>query len=356
MAQRITSSDTLEAAVLGGALLGGGGGGTIKEGLHLGRLALERGGPLLANPNELPPYGTLLTVSAVGSPSAPDQFVSIDQYVAAVERFVDIFEIDVAGLITNENGGMATVNGWLQSAALGIPVVNVPCNGRAHPTGAMGSMGLDAHPEYVSRQVAVGGDEDRRLQVEVSVAATLHASAQMIREAAVAAGGLVAVARNPVTVRYALEHGAPRAITEAIELGRLLQTDRPPAQRAKACAERLGGEIIHRGTVGGKRLESRGGFDVGQLTIGDYELTLWNEYMTLEKSGRRLGTFPDLIATLSTESARPLSSAEVRPGDEVFLLWAPGESLILGAGMRRPELFEIVEEVVGKKIISYVFE
>ncbi|MFQ5855883.1 MAG: DUF917 family protein [Anaerolineae bacterium] len=355
MVQRITSSDTLEAAVLGGALLGGGGGGGIEEGLHLGRLALERGGPLLADPDELPPDGILLTVSAVGAPSAPDRSVSPEQYVAAVESFLDVFKIDVAGLITNENGGMATVNGWLQSAVLGIPVADVPCNGRAHPTGVMGSMGLDAEPQYVSRQVAVGGNEVQGRQVVVSVEAALRVSAQLIRDAAVAAGGLVAVARNPVSVRYALEHGAPGAIAKAVELGRLLQPNAPPSQRAKACAERLGGQIIHRGTVSDKRLESRGGFDVGWLRIGDYELTLWNEYMTLEQGGQRLGTFPDLIATLSAASARPLSTAEIRPGDEVFLLWAPRDHLILGAGMRRPELFQVVEKAVGKEIIAHVF-
>lgn len=355
MAQRITSSDTLEAAVLGGALLGGGGGGGIEEGRRLGKLALERGGPLLADPDELPPDGILLTVSAVGAPSAPDKAVSPEQYVAAVQRFGDIFDLEIAGLITNENGGMATINGWLQSAALDIPVVDAPCNGRAHPTGPMGSMGLDADPEYVSRQVAIGGDPSRGQQVEASVAASLPTAAQMIREAAVAAGGLVAVARNPVTVSYAREHAAPGAIAEAIELGRLLLSDTPAAERAESCADYLGGQVLHRGVVGAKQLESRGGFDVGRLTIDDYELTLWNEYMTLDRSGERLGTFPDLIATLATDTALPLSSVEVQPGDEVLLLWAPRECLILGAGMRQPALFEAVEDVVSKEIISYVF-
>lgn len=356
MTQRITSFETVEAAVLGGALLGGGGGGSIEEGQRLGRLTLQRGGPLFVEPHELPPEGILLTVSAVGAPSAPEHFVAPDQYAAAVEHLMDIFGIeDVAGLITNENGGAATVNGWLQSATLGIPVVDLACNGRAHPTGVMGSMGLDADPQYISQQVAMGGDRDRGREVLVAVQAALQTAADLVRQAAVAAGGLVAVARNPVTVRYALEHGAPGAITQAIELGRLLQADTPAAQRVAACAERLEGQVIYQGTVSRKELETRGGFDVGRLWVDDYELTFWNEYMTVEKQGRRLATFPDLIATLTLDAARPLSSAEVQPGDEVFLLWAPHDRLLLGASMRRPELFKVVEEVVDKEIIPYVF-
>lgn len=356
MAQRITSLETLEAAVLGGALLGGGGGGGIAEGRRLGELALERGGPLLADPDEVPSEGVLLTVSAVGAPSAPEKAVSPDQYVSAVKRFNDIFDIEVAGLITNENGGMATINGWLQSAVLNLPVVDAPCNGRAHPTGPMGSMGLDADSNYVSKQVAIGGDASRGRQVEVSIGASLEVAAQMIREAAVAAGGLVAVARNPVTADYALVHAAPGAIREAIQLGQLLTSDDPPSERAEACADHLGGQVLHRGVVAAKKLESRGGFDVGRLEIDNYELTLWNEYMTLERDGQRLGTFPDLIATLAVETAIPVSSAEIRPGDEVFVVWAPRKRLILGAGMRRRNLFKIVEDVVGKDIVSFVFQ
>lgn len=357
MAERIRSRSILEAAVLGGALLGGGGGGGIEEGRRLGGLALERGGPRLAELDEVPPDGVLLTVSAVGAPSAREKAVSPEQYVAAVKRFQAIFETEIAGLITNENGGAATVNGWLQSAALDVPLVDAPCNGRAHPTGAMGSMGLDGDAGYVSQQVAIGGDASRGRQVEVSVAAPLPTAAQVVRDAAVAAGGLVAVARNPVTADYALVHAAPGAIRAAIELGQLLlDSDTPPSDRAEACAARLGGKVIHRGSVRAKQLESRGGFDVGRLMIDDYELTLWNEYMTLERGGERLGTFPDLIATLAAETGVPVSSAEVDVGDEVLLLWAPRQRLILGAGMRRPNLLKVVEDVVGKDIISFVFQ
>ncbi|MCZ7570482.1 MAG: DUF917 family protein [Ardenticatenaceae bacterium] len=355
MAQRINSYELLEAAVLGGALLGGGGGGLMQDGLALGNQALEHGGPLLIDPEELPPDSILLTVSAVGAPSAPNRFVSPQHYVRAVEYFSRVFEMRVDGLIANENGGLATINGWLQSAALGIPVVDAPCNGRAHPTGLMGSMGLDAIPEYISRQVAIGGASTRGAEIVVAVEGGVQSTSTLIRAAAVTAGGLVAVARNPVTVQYTIENGAPKAIAQALQLGRLLQVDASPSSRVEACAEQLRGRIIDRGIVTEKNLANRDGFDVGSLRIDKYELTFWNEYITLEYLHERIGTFPDLIATLSAKTGNPLTTAEIRPGDEVFLLWAPRDSLILGQGMHRPGLFQAVEEAIAKPVIPYVF-
>lgn len=349
--ERLTDRRLLESAVLGGAVLGGGGGGSVNEGLRLGALALERGGPLLASPEELDGRTMVVTVSCVGSPSAPRRRVAPEQYISAIRRLTAAFGLEVGGLISNEMGGAATVNGWLQSAALGLPIVDAPCNGRAHPTGAMGSMGLDGDPNYVSLQAAVGGWPE----VAVTVAAPLPEASWVVRQAAVAAGGLVAVARNPVPLEYALQNGAPGAVRQSIALGELLLSPAPPGMRVERAAELLGGEILARGAVEEKELESRGGFDVGRLRVTGWELTVWNEYMTVERDGDRRATFPDLIATLDAETAWPMTSAEVTPGHEVYLLTAPRERLILGAGMRRAGLLREIEEAVGKPILPYVF-
>jgi hypothetical protein len=55
---------------------------------------------------------------------------------------------DVAAVMANESGAAATVNGWYQGARAGLPVLDCPANGRAHPTGQMGSLNLDLVPGY----------------------------------------------------------------------------------------------------------------------------------------------------------------------------------------------------------------
>jgi DUF917 family protein len=346
----------VRTAAYGGAVLGGGGGGEIEGGLRLGRLALEAGRPRLVTLDEMDEKACLVTVSAVGAPAAADKYLEPMHYVRALELLTAHLPSPVAGLITNENGGMATLNGWFQSAVTGLPVVDAPCNGRAHPTGLMGAMGLNAVAGYVSRQAAVGGDPDTGRHVQIYVEGSLAAASQMVRQAAIEAGGLVAVARNPVTAAYVREHGAPGALQQALEVGRAFLGAAGPLEASEAVCRVLGGEVVCRSRVVGLTLRTDGGFDVGTVDLeGGCSLTFWNEYMTLEKDGQRLATFPDLITTLSASEARPIGSAELRVGDDLLVVRVPRKNLRLGGGMQQPELFRAAERAVGEELIRYSF-
>ncbi len=351
----VVYGEVVQAAAYGGALLGGGGGGSIEEGMHLGNLAVEVGRPHLVDLDELDDDALIVTVSAVGAPAAADQYVEPMHYVQALLLLLEHLETPVVGLITSENGGLSSLNGWFQSAVTGIPVVDAPCNGRAHPTGAMGSMGLDGVDGYVSQQAAVGGDPGAHRHVRLYAEGSLESVARLVRQAAVEAGGLVAVARNPVTVAYARENAAPGALRQAIEVGKSLLGAENPLDAARSACSLLGGELVCRTVVEKVALQTEGGFDTGLVELGGYDLTFWNEYMTLEHQGKRLATFPDLIATLSADEIRPLTSAEVKEGQEVLLIRVPKEKLCLGAGMRRPGLFRVAEKAVGKEMVRYVF-
>jgi hypothetical protein len=351
--------DLVEAAVMGGCLLGGGGGGSMEEGRRIGRLAVETGLPRIVTPEELPPDAVVVTVSAVGAPAAPDQFCTPMHYVRAV-RLLSEGGLKIGGLITSENGGHASVNGWFQSAVLDIPVVDAPCNGRAHPMGTMGSIGLHRLEGYVSRQTAAGGNPDTGRYTEFTVAAGIVEASRLVRQSAISAGGMVAVARNPVSPAYIKENAAPGALSQAINLGRkMLETSaKSPGAAAQAAADHLGGEVIAEGVVEEAALETKGGFDVGKIRVSDgtrmYELPFWNEYMALDLGGERLATFPDLIATVDLETGNPLPTASVRKGCRVAVLRIPKEKLILGAGMRDPALLGEIEKILDIKILKYI--
>ena len=186
--------DLLEAAVIGGSFTEG----RRRVSRHrprMGALALSLGDPYIVEIDDLPSDATLLTVSAVGAPAGTGTHAKAYHYLRAVEIFLKYSGIKIDGFITNECGGLATVNGWIQSAVFGLPVVDAPCNGRAHPTGVMGSMGLHALPDYVSMQAAAGSLE-HRTYVETFVTGSIDKASNVIRQSAVQAGGLVAVARN----------------------------------------------------------------------------------------------------------------------------------------------------------------
>ena len=77
--------------------------------------------------------------------------------------------------------------------------------------------------------------------------------------------------------------------------------------------------------------------------------------MLLERAGKRLFTFPDLIATFDADSHRPVTSAELREGMEVIVVATRKENLKLGAGMRDPDLFTRIERAIKRPVVSYVF-
>ena len=136
------TKDVLDAALTGGTILGGGGGGDPKKGRKYAEIAVDYTDLRLITIDEMDENDVLLTASLVGAPNAPAQFMTPKDIAKTVEILQKNCDFNIGGIITNEQGGEATVNGWLQAAVTGLPVVDAPCNGRAHPTGVMGSMNL----------------------------------------------------------------------------------------------------------------------------------------------------------------------------------------------------------------------
>lgn len=352
MTRRLTRAQG-QAAVMGGALLGGGGGGDPSWGLALAEAAFDCGEVRLASVDELPTDATVATAALVGAPADPRAHVTPQHYWQALEHLMS-HSGRVDALVTNENGGLATVNGWYQAARAGVPVLDCPGNGRAHPTGLMGSFGLDLLPVYRAAQACAGGRDD--LSVSVVVQGNLASCARVIRAASVEAGGLVAVARNPATAAHIAANGAPGAITQAIELGVAVLAEQQPAQRIAAAASYLGpGTIAVAARLERLELRTEHGFDLGDLHLVDdagrrWRMRFWNEYITAEAGGKTVAVFPDLITTMDLVSGQPLTTAAIarlQAGHPVGLLLAPREALRLAATMTRPDLLGQVAHALG---------
>lgn len=327
---RILTPDDIEPAVLGGAILGGGGGGSIENGFAMARQAFELGTVRMVPIYTLPEHALTATVALVGAPSSPDAHVGADQYLQAL----DLLQQAVPGLAainTNENGAETTVNGWLQSARSGLSLLDFACNGRAHPTGLMGALGLHRHAGFRSRQAVAGGQGDRA--VSGVIEGRLDGVARLVGRAAVEAGGMIAVARNPVSLAYARANGAPGAVSQALTVGKTLIE-----AGAQGVADLLGGQLGAPAKVTLYACKRRDGLDVGKLVLSDGTgLSFVNEYMTCEREGRRLAMFPDLIMTIDGDGL-PRPSSSLHEGEDVRLLTVPRSRLLLSTTMDMPEL------------------
>lgn len=348
--------ELLEDALIGGTILGGGGGGDPVKGRKYAQIAVEYTDLRLISAEELDKDEILITASLVGAPNAENQYMTAKDLVRTIEILGNNCNFKIGGIITNEQGGEATVNGWLQAAVLGIPLVDAPCNGRAHPTGVMGSMNLHKQKEYHTVQACVGGNPDTGNYVECYFEGSIDHTSRLVRLASIEAGGLVAVARNPVTVEYARENCALGGVSLAIETGKAYRKGlrHSVKEGIEELCKFLGGSILAEGPVKQFSIETTGGFDVGYANVDGCDLTFWNEYATAEKDGKRLATFPDLIMTLNRETGEPVTTAMMEEGLEVFVIGVDKNNLKLSKTMFAPELLKATEEVLKKELVSYL--
>ena len=120
----------------------------------------------------------------------------------------------------------------------------------------------------------------------------------------------------------------------------------------EAVAAYLKGKIVVTGKVDALKLKTVNAFDVGHVRVGTYELTFWNEYMTLENGNERLNTFPDLIATFDTDTGLPVTSAELKQGQNIAVLATSQSNIRLGAGSVDPVLLKEIEPIINKPVLD----
>lgn len=345
----------VHAAVAGGSVLAAGGGGWVDHGLLVGTTAVQYGTPRLVTLEELEPDVMLATVSAIGAPAAVAWEMRPGDYVRALELLMEAVREPVIGTVTAQNGSSTTCNGWVASAVLGTVVVDAAGDGRAHPTGKMGSFGLAADDDYQTVQAVAGGNRGQNRYLEVVTRGTVRHTANVLRTAAAQSGGFIAAARNPLPAAFVAEHAAVGAISFALSLGEAILAAEPdgPKRMIDVTAEHLGGRVIARGPVRRRELRTEHAFDIGMVVVEDVELGFVNEYLTAESAGERLATFPDVLTTLSVHSGRIISIADLREGDQVAVLHVPKTNVPLGDGVREPSVYPEVEAMLGKPLAAY---
>ena len=345
----------VHAAVAGGSVLAAGGGGWVDHGMLVGTTAVQYGTPRLATLDELDPDAMLATVSAIGAPAAVGWEMRPGDYVRALQLLMEAVPEPIIGTVTAQNGSSTTCNGWVASAVLGTLVIDAAGDGRAHPTGKMGSFGLAADDDYQTVQAVAGGNRSEDRYLEVVTRGTVRHTASVLRTAADQSGGFISCARNPLPASFVAEHAAVGAISFALALGEaiLAVQDKGARRMIEVTAEHLGGRLIAEGAVRSRELRTENAFDIGTIVVGELELGFVNEYLTAESGGERLATFPDVLATLSLQTGRILSIANLREGDEVAILHVPKANVPLGDGVKEPSVYPEVEAMLGKPLAQY---
>jgi len=353
----------------GSRFLGCGGGGDEAVGADIIQKTVPKGVELMTLDalRQSGKKGLLVTISGVGSPASTTSYCGDETYTRVVELLKEKQAADsslpqgeIIGLIPCEIGAASSFGPFMTAAQLGIPVVDASCDGRAHPLGVMGSIGLEKLPEPVI-QVGCGGDPKCNMYLEVQVVGEVNNASDIIRSSAATAGGLVEVARNPVSGEYLERYSAKGAYELARVIGgRFLNTAGGTLSKLEAVCQVIDGKIIGKGTVGEITMETRNALDYGHFDVtmdggGVYHMVFCNEYMAMDgPDGKRRFTFPDFMVTADAATGEPISSAKLREGMEIYLLGASRHKMLLGEGLRHHAPYERLESALQIEILKYI--
>lgn len=357
MNKLVIDRDTGLKAIYGGLFLGGGGGGSLQGGLDILEKVLSYGDLKIYSIDEFNEEDIILTASLVGSPASKDKYVDESHYKKVYDLYKQVSDNDIKGIMSNEVGAQAITNGWMLSAMEGIPLINATCNGRAHPTGSMGSMGLSTKANYLTIQTAAGG-KDRR-DISISVKGTVHSTSEIVKITSVEAGGFVTVLRNPINIKYINDNAAVNSINYAVDIGEVFIENKGNVENiVKALKDKIDMQVIGTGVISQYELNTVEGLDLGFLKVKtdnkEYEVVCWNEYMNIDDNeGNRIASFPDLISVLDSKDGIPILSSELKVGMEVILVNVPKNRLILGKSMFDMSLLKDAEKSINKELVKY---
>jgi DUF917 family protein len=76
--------------------------------------------------------------------------------------------------------------------------------------------------------------------------------------------------------------------------------------------------------------------------------------MTVDRRDERLATYPDVIATLSLATGRPVSIADIKDGDEVAVFHIHRVRLPLSSSTRDRTALAEVEQIMGVELMRPV--
>jgi len=353
---RILTKEDLEPGVIGGVFLSAGGSGraSLDKNRKIGQMALDYGDVRLVTLGELDPDATVITATAVGAPGFANWGIRPRDSINAAKRLIETLDKPPVGVICGHVPGF---NAWLVAASLGIDYVDAASNGRGHPTVKMGGMGLASRLDLSITQVGSIGSKAENSEFAVTVQGDIVRTSNLMRQAAVINGGLIYAARGPLTAGFIAEHGAAGAITFQLDLGRaMLATE--GADRVRATADFLNGELLVEGEVTENTVAYGGGFDVGQMKVrgskGEAVLGVYNEFMTADMDGKRVATFPDMIGTLDPVTGEVVSISESQVGSRIAVIIAHRSKFPVGKGALDPAVFPEVEKAMGVDMRSYL--
>ncbi len=317
--------DELPDIARGCSVLGAGGGGEAYTATLKAIQAVEDYGPIeLADFDELPPDGIVMSCGLLGAPTVTiEKLGSGDEGLHLREEIERLHGAQVVALMCAEIGGSNGMEPFAWAARMGLPVLDADGMGRAFPEVQMITMelaGIPAGPAVVV--------DERGHRVIIREAHGVWAE-RLERAFAIAVGGIAASAEYTMTVEQARRSTVPGTVSLAHRIGRAISG--AEVDPVAAVMEATGAGLLVRGKVVDVEQHFGDGFVRGLATIEGtgadagrrMTIDIQNEYLVARMAGEVRASVPDIITLLDEQTGEAIHTERLRYGQRLVAVGIP---------------------------------
>jgi DUF917 family protein len=343
----------IEEITLGSSILAAGGGGDPEIGLLWAYNVLnEQKEIVLIDPKDIPDNIVVTIAACLGSALVlTEKPPNGNELLWVYEKLEKYLDKKIEAIIPPEAGGVNTPVPMAVAGVLGIPVIDGDGMGRAFPELQMTSFYING----ISPSPTAAANE--KGYVTISDAYNGLTTERIIRNAAMAYGGISWIAGYPMTGKQVKETAILNTISLVWEMGRAVFKCRKEhintiEEIAKISNgfECFQGKIVDINREFGA--EKTKGFSLGQITmegIGKYKgktakIDFQNEWLNLSIEGEVRCMTPDIITILDPETGEPIRTDIVKYGYRGSIVLIPAHER-----MRTPKGIE----TFGPKYFGY---
>jgi DUF917 family protein len=311
----------------GAAVFGSGGGGDPYIGRLVAEQAVRRYGPVpVVELDEVPGDALVAGLAVIGAPTVlVEKLPSGEEPVAAFRALQHHLGRPITHVLPIEVGGTNSLMPFVVAAALGLPVVDADCMGRAFPEVQMVVCTLDGIP---ASPMALADENGNSV---VLCTRDNHWAEVLARSALVTMGCAAMLGTFSMSGEQA-RRMIPDTLGVAERLGRLVDSARRRRlDPVRAVTEALGGDLLFTGKITDVDRRTQGGFARGEAQLAglgawsgaSLRLAFQNEHLVARRDGEVVATVPDLICVLDADDGEPLTCEVLRYGQRVAVLGAP---------------------------------
>jgi uncharacterized protein len=321
----LTAADVRDLA-RGAAVLGTGGGGDPYIGRLLVEQQLREGRRIRVIPvDELPDDALVLPAAMMGAPTVfVEKIPGGDGNVAALRALEDHLGARAAATMPIECGGINSMMPLLLGAQLDLPVIDADGMGRAFPELQMETFHVYGVP---GSPMAIASEHGDTAVVETEDNLRME---WLARGLTIRMGGAAYICDYPMDARTVRRTAIPGTLSLCLAVGRTLRAARaehrdPFAALADALSTTLyaHGKVLFRGKVIDVERRTVEGFARGHVTVEAFDgadrlvITFQNEHLVARLNGDVRAIVPDLICTLDSETAEPITTEALRYGQRI---------------------------------------